>query len=1355
MSNYCIHIPDERFREILEITGGDRELTSTIWSLSKSKTAQKQFGFSDDMDGVEVLQKLGNEQVIHSILGNESYARFVTKVENLDDKSYKQYNDAQNKQSDILTKHKELIPVLSERNGSIKINVFPNNKEFQKSFARQKALERLNSNLINYIEKLGFTVREVENLESPGVFCPLDAETNANGLKEAIKIAKGQKGQEILPEEISHLLVEGFQNNIFMQRLMNAMDEQTVMDILGGQYDQYESEYDGDEILLKKEAIGRLVAQYLVDRNGIGDQIRFISDKMLDKMRNNLRNGSESDIDVFLSQLDKDTEGFIESVFGDDQSIDFFDHEAVANSKTKLNHLEARVKSLQDVAEESYNITAKRMKILSLKNKDMKLSKDEMLEFNRLKSLMEQKDYANSSIAFIEYALKDSKEALDHLEQLKEDSNKGKISGLAQLRRAARIIRQAEDLCVAYRPAVQTMAAIDKINDISQQMLPEQIEKLKQLAIDTNSAIAGIDLIISDMRVNTMLKLLQNVYGDRDISVKNADGTERIIKLQDILESCTGETKAVSRLLNSLADAGDPFLQLMDQMYKGFTNQRDQQIFALQQELAKIQQDYLESSGSRDMKVFFVRDENGKITGMLKSNRDFLKYHREKAEYRKQLKQSGLSNEEIKRELKIWDMDHTEQVNVAPEGFEPRIEIMPRLDLYKSNDLEDLTDAQLELYNKIIDIKKRLDYLLPTKYTHLYRAPMKKGSVADQALSGGKIKGMWNRIKSRYITDVPEYKSKENQSTQTEFGEETQSDQSTEYGESVQIDQYSDGKHVVLDFSGKEVRKVPVFYTKWLDDMSALDTNLIDTMLSYGAMALNYQTMNSIADFMELGNSQMQDRNIIKTSGVNKMFERFKLGDIAFQKDYTIPGSKSENAKVLRQYIDRNVYGLRKNKESIIIGGKEVNYGSIGDALKSYSSVVGLGLNIFSGTTNLTMGIAQTLIQCAGKQYFRIGNVLRANARYFKGLPMGIIGQYSDEKKDKLNLLIQKFDCLEEYYNELDDNNFYGGIFKKMVGKWNPMILNSMGEHYLHSISMLAMLDNKKVKIGQDGKLISLYDALEVKESKIQGFDGREESVYKIEIPEGLLNEDGTEFTERDMMNMKSKIQEVNHKMHGAFNDVDRGEANRWVIGRMLMQFRQWMPAFYTSRFRNERINIVTGETEEGFYRTYFKFITGFIGDLFRLKFNFLTRFRNLTDSQKANVRMAFFESSLAILLLCLTKMKFMKPDKDDPAFANIIRYNLYRLKMELGAAAPTSLDFIDNIKTLVQSPIPATENIDRLISVLDITLIGGTVKSGRYEGWNKYVRNLYFATPMAKNIGRVIDLTDGDISMFNPYTKH
>ena len=1354
--NSCLYIPDNLFGDLLNITG-NRDVTKNIWALTQSETAKKIFGFKDDMSAIDVLNKLNSNGKLSDYLSNESFSRFVTLSEKLDDKRFNSFNDALNKQTSLRSEYSKLIPLLDSEGKKFKVNVVPEDKSSQHEFARQMSLQSLNQKLIDYIEKLGFTVKEVEGLETPGVFSPLDAETNADGLKEVIKIAKGKSGQRVMPEEISHLLVEGFQNNPFMQRLMNQMNNDIVRDILGGQYDQYYDEYSGNETKLKKEAIGRLVAQNIVDRSGINEDIKFISSKMLDKMRDNLKNGYESDIDDFISEMNDNIKWFVDTTFGDIDSIEFFDSKAIEESSIQLNHLDIQAKDLQKLAEDAYNITAKRMKILSLRNKDQKLTKDQLREFNKMKNLMEQQDYYNSCTHFVKYALEDCKKLYDQLKDLREEYKNGKINGYMSLKKAANLIVTADGFIQAYKQPMQAMSAIDSIDEIRQQLPQSNINELQELASQITGLIANIENISTDMRKNTLFKILQKYWG-KDKVVKLANGTEKTITLQDIIESNIGEMSSISRWFNGLADASDPLLKLVDQMYKEFTNDRDQKIFALQQELSKLQQDYTAKTGSRDMKFMFVQDENGKFTGMLKSDRDFLAFHREKAAYRQQLKDKGMSFDQIKVELKYWDMQHTEPVNVAPDGSQRRVEYMPKQSMYPSRDLDNLTKDQREFYDSMIEIKKNLDMLLPSKYTHLYRPPMKKASVRDQALSGGSVKGVLNRVKSRFITDVEDVKSGKS------------NDQSTEYGESVQIDQYKDGKHVVLDFSGKEIKKIPVFYTRWLDDMSALDTNLVDTMLAYGAMALNYNIMNKLADFMELANSQMNDRKIIVTSGMRKLYERFKVGDTAFQNDYTIPGSQSEQAKALRSYTDKNVYGLKKNKESIIIGNKEVNYGSIGDALKSYNSVVSLGLNIFSGTTNLTMGIAQTLIQCSGNQHFGLKNIVKANKEYFKNLPNGIMGQYADEKHDKLNLLIQKFDCLEEYYNQLDDNNYYGGVFKKMVGKWNPLIFNSMGEHYLHSISMLAILDKNKVRVPQTdkdgnpvkdsegkiayGELISLYDALKVTESEIEGFDGKNKKVYKIDYPQFMLKEDGSLFTQDDFLKIKLMIQDVNHKMHGAFNDVDRGDINKWVLGRMLMQFRQWMPAFYNTRFKAESLDPLTGEMNEGFYRTYFQFIYGLLQDAFRLKFNLMTRFHNLTDTQKANVRMAFTESSLALLLLFLTHRKFMAPDKDDPAVVNILKYNLYRLKMELGAAAPTSLDFLDNIKTLVQSPIPATENLDRLISFIDITLIGSTVKSGRYEGWNKYLRNIYFATPTARNIGRVVDLMDGDISMFNPYRK-
>lgn len=239
------------------------------------------------------------------------------------------------------------------------------------------------------------------------------------------------------------------------------------------------------------------------------------------------------------------------------------------------------------------------------------------------------------------------------------------------------------------------------------------------------------------------------------------------------------------------------------------------------------------------------------------------------------------------------------------------------------------------------------------------------------------------------------------------------------------------------------------------------------------------------------------------------------------------------------------------------------------------------------------------------------------------------------------------------------------------------------------------------------------------------------------------------------MFNLKMNIQHVNHGMHGAFNEVDRGDINRFVLGRMVMQFRQWMPAFYMKRFRSERFNVITGQTEEGFYRTYYRFMLGTIKDIFTLKRGIATRYNMLSETQKSNVWKGLIESMSAILLMILLSGRLGEPDKDDPAALNILKYNMYRLKMELMAASPISLEFYNNAKTLIKSPIPAMENMDRLLALLKFWEIGDTIEIGKYAGWDKYLRSLYFAVPYVKNVGKFVDMIiDGDVSMFTPYTS-
>ena len=109
------------------------------------------------------------------------------------------------------------------------------------------------------------------------------------------------------------------------------------------------------------------------------------------------------------------------------------------------------------------------------------------------------------------------------------------------------------------------------------------------------------------------------------------------------------------------------------------------------------------------------------------------------------------------------------------------------------------------------------------------------------------------------------------------------------------------------------------------------------------------------------------------------------------------------------------------------------------------------------------------------------------------------------------------------------------------------------------------------------------------------------------------------------------------------------------------------------------------------------------------------------------------------------------KPDQDDPAFLNMLKYNLYRLRTELGGAVP-SIYMADSFLTLFKTPMPVINNMDTMFDLFRFSDIGRTIQSGKYEGWNKWGKTVYKTIPYVGDIVEAYDFTQGEIDKLKPY---
>lgn len=1316
----CVFIPkgkngeeaDQLFVGIQNITK-NREVTTALWALSKDSVLMSELGIPTEreLSAVEYLSYIPN---IDKILDSEGYAKFVSSIEK-SHREYDTYSEAIKEGKKISEKYSNIIPLVNvNSNGSYSVIIAEDNTDNRIKLEKQNALNTLNSKLIGYVNKLGFDVKETEELEEYGMFSPVNAEENAKGLKEAIKIAKGEKGQEILPEEISHLLIEGSQNNPLVQRMLSTLsNKELLQEILGKDYEAYYSKYKGDVELMAKEAAGRILAQHLADRAGLASSISYISNRAFNAINKNLAKGEENNLDILIKQLYIDTTSIVDKI-EKDEVLEYFNSNLVNDASTLYN-LSEEVTKMHEITKKSYELMAKRLKLKSLKDAEGKIDALDMLSFKTVKQAYEKEKYSAGCLGFLEFVLKDVKTVYANL-------NKIKISSSTQLENPKTVkflfsqLKDVDTIKKAYTEAVGRLASLSADPNLQEELSEALLEKIENIAQQVSIELNTLDRTHKVLR-DEALYLFYKMYWPHDIEATVA-GQRKTITLKDVLQSCPfGDINGFSRIVNSMADSSDPLLQLVYTVTKDAFNARDIEINKLQQKIVEIQTKYTEQTGSRDVSFMFVKNSMGKPTGMLLSEIDYSAYYKAKHAKLEELKAAGYDQEKIHTKLKSWENKNTEKVEIKnKKGEVLRSEKMPRKDLYRSRDLDFLSPAQRDYYDEMIEIKKELDRRIPAKNARMFRAPMIEMDSKEALLTGkSKITGIFKSSLRSYINKSDD----------------------TAYGETIM----ENGVYKVLDFNDNEVKKVPVYYTTFLDDMSLLNMNLSETLLSYGAMAHNYSATNTIADVLEVTKSFYAERPVIKTSGGKQQYERFKLGDEAITKVHTVEGKMTNNYKKLESFIDTTMYGQSRNKSNVTLGNVTIAVDKIGDKVMHLNAINSMGLNAFSATSNATMGMIQLLVEASGGEFFTIKELGQAVQQYFGMLPNNIIQSYKDNKTDKLSLLIKKFDVLESLFTDIKNSDINSNFIKKFLGRINPLIGNTMGEHALHAIGMLAILNNTKVLL--NGKKISLYDALEIKQ---------EEGIYDINFKEGVTSLDGGTVDNDYLFRVKQIIHNCNNRLQGAYNMIDKGDIHKITIGRLVAQFRQWMPALVMNRASGYKINLRTNKEEEGYYRTFLSFLFGSLKDLKNRKFNILTRFSELEDFRKANIRKASFELSVLAVLSIILSSSLGQPDEEDPWIANLSKYNLYRLRMEIASLSPTPA-FFSNIETLTRQPIPSIGVLETVIDVLDIFNME-IIESGRYKGWLTNVKALYQLTPTVKNVDKLIRFTEGEMDVFKPYTS-
>jgi len=269
--------------------------------------------------------------------------------------------------------------------------------------------------------------------------------------------------------------------------------------------------------------------------------------------------------------------------------------------------------------------------------------------------------------------------------------------------------------------------------------------------------------------------------------------------------------------------------------------------------------------------------------------------------------------------------------------------------------------------------------------------------------------------------------------------------------------------------------------------------------------------------------------------------------------------------------------------------GRNLVWSKVGDKLLRYNQAMALGFNPFSAINNYAFGITSNIIWAAGKTDFTPKQCWQAF-----GLLWASVLNLNNRKMDKIANLIIKFNILSETVEYTSDGK--NETLEKI--KNLPFILLKSGDYFIKGQTFIAMMLNKKIT-----------DINGVERSLFEAFDN-EGNWKSDEFGESVdWNGDVTNKEElKEFFGFKNYATQLIKKLHGNFDPKSPARYKKYILGRMLGQFRfSWMIEGFAQRFETKKFDKYLNRDIEGRYATM-----GRVG---------------FTKSLKVLARMALFQS--------------------------------------------------------------------------------------------------------------------------------
>lgn len=464
-----------------------------------------------------------------------------------------------------------------------------------------------------------------------------------------------------------------------------------------------------------------------------------------------------------------------------------------------------------------------------------------------------------------------------------------------------------------------------------------------------------------------------------------------------------------------------------------------------------------------------------------------------------------------------------------------------------------------------------------------------------------------------------------------------------------------------------------------------IEGDLVQNLIAFSSMAENFEVMSNIEDDLLAISNIMEQRTYYETDSIGqKLIAKGSKMNKTDEGTPVIKKSKEVLAtKRLKKWFEMVYYNNQEfNRSTVAMVAKR---------LQNFTSLKGIGLNIFGGINNYVMARINNSIETAGALYYDRPAANRAvnkyNTDYLPGVFAGL-GKAKDSYYAK-NEPNSKYEALVEYFRIVKKYQADSGKIDAM--SW-AYIFQEGGEYNAQSKTGIAILMSRTMTNKSTGESLSVYDAFEFNPNTGQ-----------------LKLKDGFELPDKERYDITNYILEVNKQIHGNYAFEDRMVIQEKWLGQLAAQFHKWVYPAYKVRFKERYIDENLG-TVEGRYVTIMNFVKyvkesegGFIEKL-------RTGWQNMDAIQVKNMykniaELAFFAASFAMYGIFRALAEGV--DKDDETlkrWVNFMAYQQSRQMNEITTLMP--IVGIEEQFMLAKSPIAILTTLKEFGQAVKSTLV-------------------------------------------------